>query len=158
MKGKPDTRDGGGRVLCEFCVSKDFDQGRCKKAVVLLRLVSEPEESETDESAKHGSPSGCLKRRDHVLPLVQPCLRVLEDARISPVYVSPGDPWANITRRDRLDYSPSGQRNGEEGINGGQGHKTPVAAESHVGMGGDEVSNLLSPPQAFADGEGYHSV
>ena len=107
-------------------------------------LFREPEETEEDECAEDGSPSGGLERIDRDRVLVEQYPGVLEYARVSPVCVSPGDPWANMTQQEVLGYPPRGQRDGEAKIEGGQSHETPVAARRHAGLVGEYFPDLLS--------------
>ena len=155
MKGEIEIRGGDGHLLGEFRPSAQFGQGGCQKAVMLLCLVNEPEETEEDEGAKDGSPSGGLERINDGRLLVQQDPGVLEDTRVSQVRVIPGDPWADVTPKDVPDYPPGGQRDREAEISGGQGDKTPVAVWSQVAVGGDQLFEFLSPLQGGADGEGW---
>lgn len=63
-KMKMDIRIGDGRALGEGGVSKTLSNGGGQKTVVLLCLVSEPEETEEDEGAEDRGPSGGLERID----------------------------------------------------------------------------------------------
>ena len=59
--------------------------------------------------------------------------------------VMPGDIWVDGALGSVRDDIPSGQRDGEAEINGGESDETPVTAVSQVGIGGDEIPELLSP-------------
>ena len=61
MKRGMNIRIGDGRGLGESSDSETLGDGGSQKAVVLLRLLSEPEETEEDERAKDGSPSSGLQ-------------------------------------------------------------------------------------------------
>ena len=61
MKRGMNIRVGDGRGLGESSVSETLGDGGSNEAVVLLRLISESEESEEDKRAKDGSPSSGLK-------------------------------------------------------------------------------------------------
>ena len=110
--------------------SQTLSNGGSQEAVVLLRLLSESEESEEDKRAEDGGPSRGLKQSDGNRTLVQHDSRELEDAGVSPVGVGPGDPWVNLFRLGVLDNTPNGQRDSEKQINGGQSNETPVTAVS----------------------------
>lgn len=150
-KGKIDIRVGDGRTLGERGVSKTLGNGGSKKAVVLPRLISEPEESEKDERAEDGRPSGGLKRYNESRAPIHEDPGELEDARISPVCVFPGAVWINNVQGSAGDDVPSGHRDGETEIYRGESDETPVAAVSQVGIGGDEIPELLSPLHEGSD-------
>jgi len=123
------------------------------QAVVLPRLISEPEEPEEDKRAKNGTPSAGLKRVHNNWEDEGPW--VLKDARVSPVGVSPGDPWVNLQYRTVNDYSPEGYGDGETEVDGSQSDKTPVAVVSQFCVGSDDIHELLSPLHEGADSEGW---
>jgi hypothetical protein len=85
--------------------------------------------------------------------LVQHDSGELEDTGVSPVGVSPGDPWVNLAQQGVLDNTPNGQRDGEKQINGGQSNETPVIAVSQVAAGSNEIFALLPSPRDCANGE-----
>jgi hypothetical protein len=155
MKRGMNIRIGDGRGLGESSESETLGDGGSQKTVVLLRLISESEETEKDECAKDGSPSSGLKRNCDDRSLVHQDPGVLEDTGVSPVGISPGDPWANITPHAVRDDTPSGQRYGETKVDGSQNNETPVTAVSHVASGGDEIPELLPPLHEGVDGEDW---
>ena len=57
---RSDIRVGHGSTVSECSISEALGDGASKKAVVLDRLVGEPEETEEDECAEDGSPSSQL--------------------------------------------------------------------------------------------------
>ena len=75
---------------------------------MLLRLISESEETEEDERAKDGGPSCGLKPNDGNWSQVQYDSGELEDTGVPPVGVGPGDPWVNRFRLGVLDNAPNG--------------------------------------------------
>ena len=135
------ARIGADRTLGESGVSETLGDGRSQNAIVLLRLISESEESEEDERGNDGTPSGNLTRRgkNRILTVHDP--RDLEDTGISPVGVSPGDPRANV-RHSVEDDNVKAHRDGKDEIEGSQGNETPVAAVRQVAVGGDEILKL----------------
>lgn len=64
--------------------------------------------------------------------------------------ISPGDPWGNALL-DAQGYGPNGYGDGETEIDGGQGDETPVTAISQVGIGANQIPELLPPQQEGAD-------
>jgi len=145
-----DHRVGAGHALGESGVSETLGDGGSQEAVVLFRLIGKSEETEEDERANDVGPSNALKRNDCVLAVHNP--RELEDTGVSPVGVSPGDPRANPQHSVR-DNIPNSQWDGNDEIDGSQSDETPVAAVSQVAVVGDEISELLSPPNERTDGE-----
>jgi len=148
-----DQRAGHGPGLGEGCVSETFGDGGSQKTVVLQRLISESEEAKEDQGADDSRPSSDLERVNEGRVLVQQNPGDLEDAGVSGMGVSPGDPWVN-TGGDADDDGPNGNWNGEGEIDGGQSNETPIAAVSQVGIGADEILELLPPDHEGADGEG----
>lgn len=67
--------------------------------------------------------------------------------------VGPGDPWVNGAPHGVCDDTPKGERDGEGEIEGSQSDEAPVATVSQVGIGGDEIPELLSPLHECTDGE-----
>lgn len=65
--------------------------------------------------------------------------------------VLPGAVWLNLALRDVHNDVPSGQRDGEAEIDRGEGDETPVTAVGQVGVGGDEIPELLSPLHEGSD-------
>lgn len=57
MKGRISIRIGGCRALGESGESETLGDGGGQKTVILLRLISESEESEEDKRGNDGSPS-----------------------------------------------------------------------------------------------------
>jgi len=149
------ARIGVGRALGKSGVSETLGDGRSQKTVVLLRFISESEETEEDERGNDNSPSFHLIRIGHSRTLAVHDPRVLEDTGKSPVGVSPGDPRANIAPHSVHDDNAKGHRNGKDEIDGSQGSETPVTAVSQVAVGGDKILELLSPPHERTDGEDW---
>lgn len=89
MKRGINIRIGGGRTLGESCESQTLGDSGSPETVVLLRFVSESEESEQGERAIDGKPSVRLKPSDKSWILVYRDSGDLEDAGVSPVGVSP---------------------------------------------------------------------
>ena len=120
---------------------------------MLLRLISEPEETEEDKRAKDGSPSSSLERIEDNGVLLQHDHGELEDTGVSPVGISPRDPWVNLTPHEVRGDTPNGQRESEAEIDGGHRDETPVATISQVSVGGDEIPELLPPRHEGTNGE-----
>ena len=153
MKRGINVRVGDGRALGEGGVTQTLGNGGRQEAVVLLCLISEPEEAEEHERAEDSSPSSGLEREAGDGVLVQQNLGKLEDARVSPVGISPGYPRSNVTPQDVSNDGPDGEGNGETEIDRGQSDKAPVTAVRQVGVGGDEIPELLSPLHERVNGE-----
>ena len=153
MKRGISIRIGDGRTLSGSGGSETPGDGVSQEAVVLLCFVGESEEEEEDEGAKDGRPSSGLKSSDGNRTQVQQDSGELVDMGVSPVGVSPGDPWAHLALQQAADDSPGGQWNGEDKIEGSQNGETAVAVVSQVVFGGEEISDLLSPPREGTDGE-----
>ena len=92
--------------------SETLGDGGSPKAVVLLRLISESEESEEDKCAKDDSPSIDLKHVVAKLPVYQDPWNLV-DTIVFPVRISPGDPWVNLVPRSVNNGSPNAYRDGE---------------------------------------------
>ena len=151
---RSDIRVGHGHALGERGVSKTLGDGGSQKTVVLHRLVGKSEETEKDERANDSSPSSDFERVDDIQPLLQHDPGELEDAGVSRVGVSPGDPRGN-TRRDAQDDNSDGYGDGEAEIDGSQSDETPVATVRQIYIGADEIVELLPPLHKSADGEGW---
>lgn len=124
------------------------------QAVVLLRLLGESEETEEDDCTKNGSPSSDLKRVDADRVGYRDSWDLV-DTRVSPMGVSPGDPWVDLLPHTVKYDTRKGDRDGDTKVDGSQTDETPVAAVSHVCVGSDETPELLSPPDEGADSEGW---
>ena len=148
-----DIRSGDGRGFGESGVPQTFGDGGSHETVVLPRLVGEPEETEEDDDAKDGGPSGGLEQVDKDWGLVHDDPGELEDTRVSPVGISPGDPRANLRNSGICDDSPDGNGDGDAKIEGSQSDETPVPAVGQIGVGTDEIPELLASPHEGADGE-----
>jgi len=122
------------------------------QAVVLLRLLGKSEEDEEDDCTKNGSPSSDLNRVDADWVGYRDSWDLV-DTRVSPVDVSPGDPWVDLLPHTVKDDTRKGDRDGDTIVDGSQSDETPVAAVSHVCVGSDEIPELLSPPHEGTDGE-----
>ena len=144
-------RIGDGRALGEGGVAETLGNGGSQKTIVLLSLISEPEETEEDECAEDGGPSGGLERIHYRRVFRQHDPGVLEDARVSPVCVFPRNVRVNGVQGCVHDDVPNCQREGEAEINRGQSDETPVTAVSQIGVGGNEVLELFSPPHKGSD-------
>ena len=148
------TRIGAGRALGEGGVSETLGDGGSQEPVVLPRLVSESEEAEEDESGNDAIPTRNLQDNDRERILAVQGPRELEDTRVPPVGVSPGDPRMSPQRSVRSEH-PNVQWDGEGEIDTSQSNETPVAAVSQVAVGSDKISELLSPPHERTDGEDW---
>ena len=120
---------------------------------MLLRLISEPEETEEDNRANDSGPSSGLKEGDEDWGLIHDDPGELEDSRVSPVGVSPGNPRANLRGGGVCDDGPHGEGDGATKVEGSQSNETPIAAVSQVRVGGDEIPELLAPLHESADCE-----
>jgi hypothetical protein len=140
-----------GRIGGVPLASQTPSNGGSQEAVVLHRLVSKSEETEEDERAKDGAPPLGFMRSDGIREQFQRGSRELVDARVFPVGIGPGDPWANVFRV--RDNDPGGHRDGEAEINGSQNNEAPVTAVIQVVAGGDELPESLPSPQERTDGE-----
>ena len=67
--------------------------------------------------------------------------------------VFPGDPRANWNPHDAVDNSPCGHRNGDTEIEGSESDEAPVTAVRQVGVGSDEILELLPPLHESANGK-----
>jgi hypothetical protein len=150
--GRSPTR-GWDTALCEDRVPKKLRNIRGHKAVVPPRLPSKSKETEEDERTKNGGPSSGLERIDHNRVPVQQHPGELEDARVPLVGVSPRHPWVWFIPPDVRHDDPNRQGDSEAEVEGGQSHKTPVAAVSQAGVAGDKFVGLLSRLHEGADGE-----
>ena len=119
MNREINIRVGDGRALGERGVSKTLGNGGSQEAIVLPRLISEPEEAEEDESAKDGGPSGGLISINQIRVQVQYDPGDLVNTRIVRVYVFPGDVWCDWAHDEVVNDNPSGQGDGKAEINGG---------------------------------------
>lgn len=70
------------------------------------------------------------------------------------VDLSPGDPRVRA-QQDVSDDSFDAQGDGEAKIDGSYSNETPVSAVCQVGVGVDEIPELLPPLDESADGESW---
>jgi len=120
---------------------------------VLLRLISEPEETEEDDDAKDGGPSSGFEQVDEGWGLVHDDPGELEDTLVPPVGISPRDPRADLGNRGVRGDSPNGDGDGDTKVERGQSNEAPVPAVGQIGIGSDEILELLAPLHEGLDGE-----
>jgi len=88
------------------------------QVVVLLRLISESEETEEDERADDRTPSRELKRAEYYRVVLIGGPWVIVDGLGFRVGISPGDPWVNHIHGTVHDDEPKGHRDGDTEIDG----------------------------------------
>ena len=87
--------------------------------------------------------------------LVQHDRRELKDTGVSPVCVSPGDPWAHLAPHDVSDDTPNSQWEGKPENEDSQKGETPVAVVSRVAFGCGKTSDMLSFLHEDTNGEDW---
>ena len=155
MKGRISIRIGGCRALGESGGSETLGDGGGQQTVILLRLISEPEESEEDERGDDGSPPAKLYPNHENGTMFKNHRRILRDTGVVLVDILPGDPWIDRVRGGDHDEIPNDNWEGKDEVERSQHDETPVAVVGQRAIGGDESLELPSPLHEGIDSEGW---